>query len=110
MEHDPESGLLLVNQEILVSVVLSRCTETAGGSRRWKIRLEQSRRPDITIAVRMDSTNEGIHDYYLLPSIDMNFETLRLAEENGVYLDVYRQPDLGLFYELAERVALRVAA
>jgi DNA invertase Pin-like site-specific DNA recombinase len=110
VEQDPESGLLLVNKEFLVSVVLSRCTETAGGSRRWKIRLEQSRRPDITIAVRMNPTNEGIHDYYVLPSIDMNFENLRLAEENGAYLDVYRQPDLGLFYELAERVALRVAA
>ena len=109
VELDPETGLLLVNQEFLVSLVLSRCTETAGGSRRWKIRLEQGRNPDLTIAVRMDPTNEGIHDYYLLPSIDMNFETLRLADENGTYLDVYRRPDLSMFYEVAERATLRAA-
>ena len=109
VELDHETGLLLVNQEILVSLVLSRCTETAGGRRRWKIRLEHGRNPDLTIAVRMDPTNEGIHDYYLLPSIDMNFETLRLADENGTYIDVYRQPDLSLFYEVAERVTLRAA-
>lgn len=109
VEQDLEAGLLLVNQEVLVSVVLSRCTETAGGRKHWKIRLEQGHRPDITIAVRMDFSNEGIHDYYILPSIDMNFEKLQLAEENGVYLDVYRQPDLSLFYEVAERVTLRVA-
>ena len=110
VEQDPETGLLLVNREILVSLVLSRCTETAGGRRRWKIRLEQGRNPDLTIAVRMDSDNEGIHDYYLLPTIDMNFETLRLADDNGAYLDVYRQSDLSLFYEVAERVTLRAAA
>ncbi len=110
VEHDADSGLLLVNQEILVSLVLSRCTETSGGRRRWKIRLEQSRNPDITIAVRMASDNEAIHDYYLLPTMDMNFETVRLADDNGVYLDVYRQPDLSVFYELAERVTLRMAA
>ena len=110
VECDPETGLLLVNQEILVSLVLSRCTETAGGRLRWKIRLEQGHAPDITIAVRMDATNEGIHDYYVLPSIDMNFEKLRLAEVNGFQLDAYRQPDLSLFYEVAERVAIRVAA
>jgi len=110
VETDPDTGLLLVNSEILVSAVLSRCMQTSSGRRRWMIRLEQSHKPDITIAVRMDSANEGIHDYYLLPTIDMNFEKLRLAEENGAYLDVYRQSDLSLFYEVAERVTLSVAA
>ena len=47
----------------------------------------------------------------------MNFETLNtkhetmwLAEDNGANVDVYRFPDLGVFYQIAERVALRVAA
>ena len=38
-------------------------------------------KPDITIAVRMDFTNEGIQDYYLLPGIDMTWENLRVAED-----------------------------
>ena len=99
-----------------MSLVLSRCTTTAGGRHRWTIRLEHGHRPDVTIAVRMDPANEGVLDYYVLPTIDMTFETLggkeklRLAEDNGARLDVYRQPDLALFYLLAERVALRVPA
>jgi hypothetical protein len=115
VEQDPDNGLLLVNREVLVSLVLSRCTTTPGGRHRWIIRLEHGRRPDVTIAVRMDPANEGVHDYYVLPTIDMTFELLgegdrlRLAEDNGARLDVYRQPDLGMFYRIAERVALRVA-
>jgi hypothetical protein len=32
----------------------------------------------ITIAVRMDATNEGIRDYYILPALDMTWENLRV--------------------------------
>ncbi len=110
VEMDEDTGLLLVNQEVLVSLVLSRCTTTTGGSRRWTIRLEQGLKPDITIAVRMDEANVGIHDYYLLPSLDMEFDKLRLAEENAIYLDAYRFDDLSFFYHLAERVLIDVAA
>jgi hypothetical protein len=38
---------------------------------RWRIRLDTGLVPDITIAVRMDETNDDPRDYYLLPSIDM---------------------------------------
>jgi len=110
VEVDAETDLLLVNREVLVSLVLSRCTTTAGGSRRWTIRLEQSMKPDITIAARMDQANEDIHDYYLLPSLDMRAEKLRLAEENPIHLDAYRFEDLSFFYELAERVTIETAA
>ena len=67
-------------------------------------------KPDITIAVRMDSTNEGIRDYYLLPGIDMTWENLRLAEENGVYLDAYRFETLDYFLGMAKRVKIQEAA
>jgi len=110
VEIDGDTGLLLVNQEVLVSLVLSRCTSTVGGRKRWNIRLEQGLKPDITIAVRMDESNEGIKDYYLLPSLDMACGKLHLAEENGVYLDAYRWDDLNIFYELAERVTIEAVA
>jgi len=32
-------------------------------------------KPDITIAVRMDAANETVRDYYLLPGIDMTWNT-----------------------------------
>ena len=63
-------------------------------------------KPDITIAVRMDFTNENIHDYYLLPALDMTWENLRLAEANGIYLDTYRCESLDYFFSLMERINL----
>lgn len=99
-----------MNTEITVSLVLSRCVRTKGGSLRWNIRLEQGFKPDITIAVRMDDQNEIIRDYYLLPSIDMTFEKLRLAEFNGAFLDVYRYDNLDFFYELTLRMSIEEIA
>jgi hypothetical protein len=68
--------------------------------------LDASTKPDVTIAVRMDATNEGIRDYYVLPGIDMTWENLRIAEANGIYLDAYRFDTLDYFFGMAERVKL----
>ena len=102
-----ESELLEVNGELQVSIVLCRHTQTDSGSSRWLIRLDASARPDITIAVRMDATNEGIRDYYLLPGIDMTWEHLRVAEENAIYLDTYRFESLDYFFTLTERIKIQ---
>ena len=67
-------------------------------------------KPDITIAVRMDSENEVPLDYYLLPSIDMVFEKLMLAEDNSVGLDTYRFSTLDFFYGMAKRARIPEAA
>ena len=104
--QDDETDLLLVNGELRVSIVLCRHTQTAAGASRWLIRLDAGLKPDITIAVRMDFTNENIHDYYLLPALDMTWENLRLAEANGIYLDTYRCESLDYFFSLMERINL----
>jgi len=103
---DDATDLLLVNGELRVSVVLCRHTSTAAGSSRWLIRLDEGLKPDITIAARMDFTNHGIQDYYLLPGIDMTWENLRVAEANGIYLDTYRCDNLDYFFSLMERINL----
>jgi hypothetical protein len=95
-----------VNNELRVSIVLCRHTTTLAGSSRWLIRLDAGLKPDITIAVRMDATNEGIRDYYVLPGIDMMWENLRIAEANGIYLDTYRFDTLDYFFGMAERVKI----
>jgi DNA invertase Pin-like site-specific DNA recombinase len=103
------ADLLWVNNELRVSIVLCRHTATLAGSSRWLIRLDAGLKPDITIAVRMDATNEGIRDYYVLPGIDMMWENLRIAEANGIYLDTYRFDTLDFFFGMAERVNLEEA-
>jgi len=105
-----ETGLLDLNGEMRVSIVLCRHTITSGGSSRWLIRLDAGLKPDVTIAARMDATNEGIRDYYVLPGIDMTWENLRVAEANGIYLDTYRFDTLDYFLGMAERVKLEEAA
>jgi len=101
---DESSESLWLNDELRVSIILCRHTTTLAGSSRWLIRLDTGLKPDITIAVRMDATNEGIRDYYLLPGIDMTWENLRVAEENGFYLDAYRFETLDYFFSLTQRI------
>jgi DNA invertase Pin-like site-specific DNA recombinase len=107
---NPKTDNIRVNDEFTVSVVLSRCQETGTGSLRWTIRLDTGLVPDITIAIRMDETNEMPRDYYFLPSIDMTLDRLRLSEQNGFSLDAYRFESLDLFYVLAGRARIAEAA
>jgi DNA invertase Pin-like site-specific DNA recombinase len=107
---DAATHLLLLNLELRVSIVLCRHITTGAGSSRWVIRLDAGLKPDITIAVRMDATNEGIRDYYLLPGVDMTWENLRVAEDNGIYIDAYRFDTLDYFLGMAERVKFQEAA
>ena len=107
---DEGTDLLHLNGELRVSIVLCRHISTAGGASRWVVRLDSGLKPDITIAVRMDATNEGIRDYYLLPALDMTWENLRMAEENGVYLDAYRFEDLDYFMGMVQRTRIEEAA
>ena len=99
-----------LNGQLRVSIVLCRHSSTSAGSSRWVVHLDAGLKPDITVAVRMDATNEAIRDYYLLPGIDMTWERLRLAEENGIYLDAYRFDTLDYFCGMAERVKIMEAA
>lgn len=116
-----DAGIFLLNDEIRVSLVLCRHRTTQTGASRWEIRLDHDLCPDLTIAVRMDHTNEGVKDYYLLPSIDMTWdhlkrrvgdeavdgtqpERLHLAEANGIYMDTYRYDSLERFFELSQRL------
>ena len=81
------------------------------GVLRWKIRLDTGLRPDITVAVRMDPENKAARDHYLLPWIDVGQSPqLRLAEDNGLFLDAYRFETLDPLFYLSSRHTLRSAA
>jgi DNA invertase Pin-like site-specific DNA recombinase len=108
--RDPQTELLRINGEFSVSITIARCFQTAAGGNRWKLRLDEKLRPDITLAVRMDTDNETATDYYLLPALDMREAALRLADFNGLSLDAYRFDTLEFFYRLTARASLRAAA
>ena len=104
---DPTTDLLTVNGEFTASIVISRCVELLSGALRWKIRLDASLRPDITVAIRMDADNQAALDYYLLPAHRrLRPGSLRLREENGFSLDAYRYDSLDAFFYLASRMPI----
>jgi len=108
--QNPSNDLLTVNDEFSASVVLARCHLTPSGSRRWNIRFDTGLWPDITIAARMNENNQDVLDYYFLPRIDMTAPRIRLANENGVFLDAYRFEALDALFELSARSRLLEAA
>jgi hypothetical protein len=107
---DPDTDLMVVNEEFTTSIVIARCSTSATGIRRWKLRLDTSLRPDITLGIRMDGENRLPLDYYLLPRIDVPCTALRLAESNGFWLDAYRFDALEAFFDLAARTRLKGVA
>jgi len=104
------SGLIKINHEFSASIVIVRCAMADSGTCRWHIRFDASLLPDITIVARMGETNRDILDYYILPSMDMTTERLRLAEANGVSLDCYRFDNLDYLFELCQRINLQEVA
>jgi len=103
---DPDTDMLIINQEFCASLVLCRCREISTGSLRWKIRLDTGLFPDITIAARMSCDNEQIQDYYLLPSLDIRSNRLNVAQENDAGLDIYRYDTLDALFSLTRRITL----
>jgi hypothetical protein len=110
VDVDGKTDLLTINSEFTTSIVIARCRFTRARSLRWLIRLDTGLEPDITIALRMNQTNQSPLDYYLLPLIDITNEKVRLAEDNGVILDTYRFETLEFFFGMAERIKITEAA
>lgn len=107
---DPVSDLLTINNEFTASIVLARCNRLSTGTLRWKVRLDTSLKPDISIAVRMDEDNKNPLDYYLLPSIAFATDKVSLAVRNAVEFESFRFDNLDYFFGMAERYRIRRAA
>jgi len=110
VRNNQGTDLLMVNDEFTASIIIARCRQRESGAFRWLIRLDVGLKPDITVAMRMDAENRHPLDYYLLPSIDMTFERLSLAEDNSIGLDTYRFDTLDFFFEMAHRARIPEAA
>ena len=103
---DPETCLLQLNHNLLISIVISRCFLTPSQTRRWKIRLDTGLHPDITIAVRMDLNNQAIQDYYILPSLEFPNIEMKLMEKNAGLLDSFRTDSLDYLLKLSINIPL----
>ena len=81
-----------------VRMAINECYERSIG------RLSDARWVPLEEVTRIvDELNAAPRDYYVLPSIDMTADRLRLAEQNGLSLDAYRFDTLDFFFSMAGR-------
>ncbi len=110
VKWDEKTDLLHVNNEFTASIVLARCQQLESGRRFWKVRLDTSLNPDISVVVRLSPGNEEALDYYLLPRLDFGTSGIRLAEQNAMELESYRFDTLDYFYGMGAQTKLRRVA
>ena len=110
VRRDPVNALLTVNDEFTVALNIARCRTIREEEYRWVIKFDTSLDPDITIGARMAPDNKSILDYYIFPSIDVLADHCRLAQTNGLVLDVYHACDLKPLINLARPTLLPEAA
>jgi DNA invertase Pin-like site-specific DNA recombinase len=110
VRRDAATDLLMINDEFSISLVLARCQTPESGRHHWKVRFDTSLAPDITVAVRLDYSNQAALDYYLLPRLDFGLSLINLGERNPVEFESYRFDSLDYLYGMAEHTRLRRAA
>ncbi len=110
VRRDPATDILTINDEFSISLVLARCQTPNSGRYHWKVRFDTSLAPDITVAVRLNQTNQAALDYFLLPGLDFGQPRISLAEHNSIEFESYRFDSLDYLYGMAERIRLRRAA
>ncbi|PSJ42183.1 recombinase family protein [Allosphingosinicella deserti] len=103
VRRHPKAAFLTVNDEFTAWIMVVRCRSTATGAPRWWVRLDDRRKVDLTVAVRMAEGNDVPHDYYLLPQLGGKRRLLRLGSSNGVHLDAFRCETLDPLFAMASR-------
>ncbi|HEM7910919.1 TPA: recombinase family protein [Citrobacter koseri] len=101
------SPMLYINDELLISVLITKCTPMKSGKLRWKVRFDNSQKADITIVIRMDSQNISPLDFYIIPKIENEYSKMCMTETNNIRLDLYRFDNLDKLLQIITRMKVR---
>ena len=99
--------MLYINDELLISVLITKCTPMKSGKLRWKVRFDNSQKADITIVIRMDSQNITPLDFYIIPKIENEYSKMCMTETNNIRLDLYRFDNLDKLLQIITRMKVR---
>ncbi|MCA7799119.1 recombinase family protein [Escherichia coli] len=99
--------MLYINDEFLISVLITKCTHMKSGKLRWKVRFDNSQKADITIVIRMDSQNISPLDFYIIPKIENEYSKMWMTETNNIRLDLYRFDNLDKLLQIITRMKVR---
>ena len=103
VRREERSGVILINDEVRVSIVICRCFTTRTHSGRWTVYFDSEVQSHITIVARLEMNGLNILDYYVIPSIDVEGPSLKIRSTNHLSLDAYRVADLDRFVRSVER-------
>ncbi len=101
---------IMINGEISLSVIISRCRASPNGLTSWMLKFERRDIADFTIAVRLNQDNITVKDYYVISKYDMDLFDKKLGEKNGLLMDTFRYDDIEWFYAMFERKELQEEA
>ncbi|WIV87974.1 recombinase family protein [Proteus appendicitidis] len=99
---------ILINKNLKVSLIISKCKKTPAGNLRWIVRFDRGLLADISIIVRMDSKNKNSVDYFILPSFEIIEKKLHIKEKNSQLIDLYRFDNLNLFLSMLSQDNRRI--
>ena len=99
--------MLYINDELLISVLITKCIHMKSGKLRWKVRFDNSQKADITIVIRMDSQNISPLDFYIIPKIENEYSKMCMTETNNIRLDLYRFDNLDKLLQIITRMKVR---
>ncbi|EFC4397117.1 recombinase family protein [Escherichia coli] len=99
--------MLYINDEFLISVLVTKCIHMKSGKLRWKARFDNSQKADITIVIRMNSQNISPLDFYIIPKIENEYNKMCMTETNNIRLDLYRFDNLDKLLQIITRMKVR---
>lgn len=99
--------MLYINDEFLISVLVTKCIYMKSGKLRWKVRFDNSQKADITIVIRMNSQNISPLDFYIIPKIENEYNKMCMTETNNIRLDLYRFDNLDKLLQIITRMKVR---
>lgn len=99
--------MLYINDELLISVLITKCIHMKSGKLSWKVRFDNSQKADITIVIRMDSQNISPLDFYIIPKIENEYSKMCMTETNNIRLDLYRFDNLDKLLQIITRMKVR---
>ncbi|MEK8959153.1 recombinase family protein [Escherichia coli] len=99
--------MLYINDEFLISVLVTKCIHMKSGKLRWKVRFDNSQKVDITIVIRMNSQNISPLDFYIIPKIENEYSKMCMTETNNIRLDLYRFDNLDKLLQIITRMKVR---
>jgi hypothetical protein len=93
--YNARARVLTINDKFTVSLGVAWCQRTDAGRLRWKVRINRVFRSDMVLVIRMNEANDGVRDYYLLPTVEMlQCKIKKFYIANRVFADAYRYTDL----------------